>query len=60
MSFKEEYNGGRYVYWYNEPGIYFDDNTSYAMGDYFNRDNFGSVVDLFERLLQGYEDLFDY
>lgn len=60
MSFKEEYNGGRYVYWYNEPGIYFDDNTSYVMGDYFNRDNFGSVVDLFERLLQGYEDLFDY
>ena len=59
MCFKDEYNGGRYVYWYSEPGIYFDDNTSYAMGDYFNRDNFGSVIDMFERLLHGYEDLFD-
>lgn len=61
MAFEEKnpWNSA-YNYWYAEPVINFDDGTSYStFNAYFNESDFRSVIDLFNSLIEGYENLFD-
>ncbi len=57
-AFKES---GYYSYYYYEPALFFNDNSSYAVSfdDYFDETSFKSVIDMFEDLLRGYERLGD-
>lgn len=61
MSFKEESYWSSDSYWYCEPVILFDDDSTYStFNAYFNEKDFRSVIDTFESLIRGYEDLFEY
>ncbi len=44
-------------YWTCEPLLKFDDNTTYAFGDYFNETSFKAVIDSFNDLLKSFQDL---
>ena len=60
MTFEEKSYWSSYSYWDYEPVIYFDDNTSYStFNAYFNESDFRSVIDTFESLIRGYENLFE-
>lgn len=57
-AFEEEnWDGERY--WETEPVLYFKDGTSYSTFEaFFNDVDFKSVIDMFEELLDNYEELF--
>ena len=48
-----------YKYWYTDPAVYFNDGTSYSFENYFNEKDFRSVIDVFNDIIRGYEDLLD-
>lgn len=60
MPFKEESYWSSDSWWYSEPVIVFDDGSTYStFNAYFNEKDFRSVIDTFESLMRGYEDLLD-
>lgn len=53
----DPYNNHRYEYWDYEAAIMFDDGTGYSFSDYFDDPVFNSVCDIFENLVEDFEDL---
>ena len=46
-------------YWYVEPVIVFNDETSYALGEYFNEEDFEKLLNAIEKLVNDYDDLIE-
>lgn len=46
-------------YWYIEPVIVFNDETSYALGEYFNEEDFEKLLNAIEKLVNDYDDLIE-
>ena len=46
-------------YWYIEPVIVFDDETSYGLGDYFNEEDFENLLQAVEKLVDDYDNLIE-
>jgi hypothetical protein len=55
-SYRSRYG---YEYYELEPAIYFNDDTSYSFGDYFDKTYFKKVIDKFNYLISDFEDLVD-
>ena len=46
-------------YYWVEPVLVFNDGSRYLFYEYFDEDDFGYLIRKFERMLEGYEDLFE-
>ena len=46
-------------YWYIEPVVVFNDETSYALGEYFNEEDFEKFLNALNKLIDDYDNLIE-